>query len=270
LKDAEGHPIGARLEDGPYTAENADGIPLSWFEGDKNTKEEFEKTFAGLIPKESKGHEDVDDEMAQELWEKLGDTHYPDKAPISKAAGAGLSLHSLADAAASRVRVDQLDPLGASSLLVSFTVLPEDHHNTMTHHSQRGKHLLDHTQPTYDPIKCHGETKDDTCWSKSKAHVSRDAKAGMEIRKGLLSAFTEKLVLGRPNLDTQERSVVPEEQRHDLSSLSLEILVDLKDMQDGARFWRAVYMLSATVLYYPVIQATLPMLMCYQYVSRKQ
>jgi Ca2+-binding EF-hand superfamily protein len=269
LKDAEGHPIGARLEDGPYTAENADGIPLSWFEGDKNTKEEFEKTFAGLIPKESKGHEDVDDEMAQELWEKLGDTHDPDKAPISKAAGAGLALHRLTAAAPSRVRVDQLDPLGASSLLVSFTVLPEDHHNTMTHHSHRRKHLLDHSQPTYDPIKHHGETKDDTFWSKKKLHISRDAKAGMEVRKGLLSAFTEKLVVGRPNSDTPEESVVPEEQRHDLSSLSLEILVDLKDMQDGARFWRAVYMLSATVLYYPVIQATLPMLMCYQYATQE-
>ena len=41
--------------------------------------------------------------------------------------------------------------------------------------------------------------------------------------------------------------------------------LNLKELKDGARFERALWMLIATVLYYPVIQATLPIIHCASY-----
>merc|ERR1719181_1958777 len=52
---------------------------------------------------------------------------------------------------------------------------------------------------------------------------------------------------------------------HEMSGLQLETVVDLKEVKDGARFERALWMLIATVLYYPVIQATLPIIHCASY-----
>ena len=64
----------ARLEDGPY-AMTGMGIPDHWFEDDAeanfNTKEEFQKTFAAIIPGHSIGHEDVGEEEAEKLKQQL-------------------------------------------------------------------------------------------------------------------------------------------------------------------------------------------------------
>ena len=84
----------------------------------------------------------------------------------------------------------------------------------------------------------------------SKDYVAKNAQRCVEMRQSLESALThaQKTKTG-----------------HELSGLVLEILVDLKETQEGARYWRAIYMLAATVLYYPVIQSTLPIFQCYEY-----
>ena len=58
----EGLNVGARLEDGPYS-ETQMGIPEYWFAGDEaagiGSKEQFEKLFATIIPKQSRGHQET-------------------------------------------------------------------------------------------------------------------------------------------------------------------------------------------------------------------
>ena len=243
---------GSKSEEAKDGARLEDGIPEAWFAGDENTLQLFKEKLAETIPKEVKGHEDVKAEDMEGIDTSTAIVSHGTKE---------------VDASATRVRVDQIDPIGAASFLVSFTILPEDFHDKMLKLSHRHKHMQLPDQPTYDPVKHRGETmsakclRQNYCCVEHTAHIKRDTKAGQDIREVLSGAFTAQLALGTE--ETQEL------QRHELSGLTLEILVDLKDLSDGARFWRAVYMLCATVLYYPVIQATLPMLQCYQYMKQE-
>ena len=154
-----------------------------------------------------------------------------------------------------RVRVDQLDRLGESSLLVSFTVLPEHY----TRDDGKDRDRWTHMEPEVREAEsakgskwwccCKGSCARRGCGA-SKDYVAKNAQRCVEMRQSLESALThaQKTKTG-----------------HELSGLVLEILVDLKETQEGARYWRAIYMLAATVLYYPVIQSTLPIFQCYEY-----
>ena len=89
--------------------------------------------------------------------------------------------------------------------------------------------MLDLSNP-YDPVDITG-CRDDRCCCNGRIISSAMLRAGMDIRQSLAAAFTEKLALGDPRHfhDTDgEVPTVPEQQRHDVSGLQLEILVDLK------------------------------------------
>ncbi len=175
---------------------------------------------------------------------------------------------SLEIAAEARVRVVKLEPLGASSLNVTFDILPTGY-TTESYSSKMSKWgspagrskescqmteaYLNHKMALHRSDALKDELlKDGGAVMSAKQIREWDTINGLEIRAKLQGAFAGS-------------GDKPSIAHHHCSGLALETLINLKDLDDNSRFLRAVFMLAATVLYYPVIQSTLPVITCFPF-----
>jgi Ca2+-binding EF-hand superfamily protein len=146
-----------------------------------------------------------------------------------------------------RVRVNHVFPYSQREVLVNFDVLPQGYTNEDrlfdTTHSKKTQQAAKQRQ--YRGCCGHGpHTK-----AMQRLHVAE----ALETRDRLGAMFADTIKFG-DDAETVEAC-----------ELNLENLVDMKDAIPQARFFRAVMMLCATVLYYPVIQETIPMVHCTAY-----
>merc|ERR1711881_295090 len=210
-------------------------VPSSWFEDDPDTQGDFIHAMAEYC---------LDRKWDLDLWnwepqeQELGDQELKKEAR--------------------RIRINQVDPQGLNSVLVTFDVLPVGYTEEHSTKSQREDVRTTRPKDFYSRRStfCNPATANEPEGHKGKMSKrdlkSMDAAVGLKIRERLETEFGTK---ERPDCG----------QRHEMYGLRLETVVDLKELKDGARFMRAVYMLAATVLYYPVIQATLPIIHCAEY-----
>ena len=148
---------------------------------------------------------------------------------------------------AERVRVNRVLPYAQKEVLVGFDVLPDGYTNDSKKSKTRVKN------------------------NKSKTDMRREHVAwGAKARKRLLAEFSDTVEFCQEDsfhllrTDTTIKTGV-----FKAVELDLEIMVDLKDAIPQARFLRAVIVLCSTVLYYPVIQETLPILHCTAYATNR-
>lgn len=171
-----------------------------------------------------------------------------------------------------RVRVARLAPIGPNSVSVMFDILPEGYHAEksrstrlkkldtevgrtkkscrMTEEYLNHKTALGRTEKQKQQLLAANEGQG--AMMNSVQVREWDTEKGQQMRRKLMSAFSD--------LDH-----LPSIAHHHCSGLTLETQIDLKDLDNNARFFRAVFMLATTVLYYPVFQATLPVVTCFEY-----
>ena len=159
-----------------------------------------------------------------------------------------------------RVRVQQLDPLGPSSINTTFDVLPLGYGTRSRSEKMKRWGLpegrtLDSVRFTEVELETRSEDMQKALLGKAmhrKQVRERDTKAGLKVRAKLQGAFSGS---GEP----------PSVAHHNCSGLALETLINLKNLDNNSRFFRAVFMLAATVLFYPVVQSTLPVITCFPF-----
>eukprot|EP01043_Picozoa_sp_COSAG02_P035317 COSAG02_NODE_2522_length_8608_cov_47.463862_1_plen_1635_part_00 len=161
-----------------------------------------------------------------------------------------------------RVVVRKLEPLGPSSLNVTFDVLPVGYNLESRREDKWGRagaRTLDSVVFRKEDLQNRPEEVQKKLEGKilnRKQVAERDTKSGLKVRSKLQAAFSST---GTP----------PRIAHHHCSGLGLETLINLEDLNNNSRFLRAVFMLAATVLFYPVIQATLPVITCFPYDTYK-
>lgn len=161
-----------------------------------------------------------------------------------------------------RIVVRKLEPLGVSSLNVTFDVLPVGYNLESRREDKWGRagaRSLDSVVFREEDLQGRSEEVQKKLKGKilnRKQVAERDTKSGLKVRSKLQAAFSST---GTP----------PRIAHHHCSGLGLETLINLEDLNNSSRFLRAVFMLAATVLFYPVIQATLPVITCFPYDTYK-
>jgi hypothetical protein len=210
--------------------------------------------------------------MAESL--KAGDTESPDAAMLREKYLPSEGVSDLVELikneeattkekqirAMQRIRVQEVAPLGPSSLNVTFDVLPAGYGPLSRSDKQKrwGKpagRTMDSVIFTDKELEDRPEAMQEKLRGKlmhRKQVSERDTKAGIKVRNKLQAAFSGS---GNP----------PSVAHHHCSGLALETMINLGDLSNQSRFLRAVFMLAATVLFYPVIQATLPVITCFAY-----
>lgn len=128
-----------------------------------------------------------------------------------------------------RIRINSAYPISQREIMVSFDVLPEGYVNN-SKECIKPPHPDDPTQPM-----------------SGKDFNRRNVNAGLKVRALLDAAFIK-------NKKIRDGVVA--------THLDQPLMVDMKNANPEARFFRAVIMLCTTVLYYPVIQDTLPIIHC--------
>lgn len=148
-------------------------------------------------------------------------------------------IATVTSVAPERVRINFAYPIAQQEVLVAFDVLPEGYKND-SRIVEMPKHPFHPDNPKKKMPK--------------KAFIRESVNNGLETRDLLDAGFIKTVEIRDGVFATH---------------LDLQLKVDMKNANPHARFYRAIVMLCTTVLFFPVVQDTFPIIYCTSYATNR-